>query len=98
MENTARSLMMTSRELEKLCGKEVNDLFVGGICRPSVFRKWQNFLAFAVLELAVAGVLLIFSLVISLGVFRGAQDLSQGANAIAFIWVSGSLMLFGLMA
>lgn len=98
MENTARSLLMTSRELEKLCGKEVNDLFVGGICRPSVFRNWQNFLAFAVLELAVAGVLLIFSLVISLGVFRGAQDLSQGANAIAFIWVSGSLMLCGLLA
>ncbi|MGI0495065.1 hypothetical protein ACN4EG_25045 [Alkalinema pantanalense CENA528] len=97
MENTARSLIMTSRELEKLCGKEVNDLFVGGICRPSVFRSGQKMLAFLVLELAVAGILLIFSLVISLGCFRGVQDLSQGANAIAFVGLTVGLMLLGLL-
>ena len=77
MKDDVATLEITSYELEKVCGREVNELLIGGlvrgVLRSSALSNPTKRLSFLVLEIAVSGLLLIFSLPISFAFTRNLQ-------------------------
>lgn len=84
MRSDLEDLQLTERELERLSGVEVSELFIGGVfggvCRSSVFQQRRKLVLFCLTEIIVAVLVFVFSLPIGLFLFRdvavGVQDLS----------------------
>jgi len=88
MQPDLADLQITPDQLERLTGLEVGDVFMGRVCRPSVFRNSRRLLSFLVTELLTLAVILIFCLPLGLVIGRGLNLLS-GSSTVGFV----SLML-----
>ena len=81
MKDDVATLEITSYELEKVCGREVNELLigglVGGVLRSSALSNPTKRLSFLVVEIAVSGLLLIFTLPVSFALARRMIELFQ---------------------
>ena len=82
MKDDVATLEITAHELEKVCGREVNELLigglVGGVLRSSAFSNPTKCLSFLVVEIAVSGLLLMFTLPVSFALTRNLQPESIG--------------------
>jgi hypothetical protein len=91
MKEDVATLEITNHELEKVCGREVNDLFIGGIVggvlRSSVRGNPQKLLSLLVVEVAVFGLLLIFTLPVSFAITRNI-NLDQASGGQFFIGIT----------
>lgn len=75
------TLEITLHELENICGREVNELLigglVGGVLRSSALRTPAKCLSLMVLEVAMFGLLLMFSFPVSFALTRNLQSESM---------------------
>lgn len=82
MKDDIATLEITPYELEKVCGHEVNELLIGGLVggalRSSALNNPTKCLSFLVVEIAVSGLLLMFTLPVSFAVTRNLQPESMG--------------------
>lgn len=82
MKNDVATLEITTHELEKVCGREVNELLIGGlvngVLRSSALSNPTKCLSFLVVEVAVSGLLLMFTLPVSFAITRNLQPESIG--------------------
>ena len=87
MKPNLENLKITEKELETLTGLDVDDLFVGGVLggvfRPSIFQKPQQFISFCITEIIVAVLVFILTIPIGLSVTRNFVD---GVNQLPVIW------------
>ena len=88
MQSDLADLQITPDQLERLTGLEVGDIFMGRVCRPSVFRSLRRVGSFLVTEALTLAVIVIFCLPLGLVVGRGFNLLS-GSLSVGFL----SLML-----
>lgn len=76
MNSDLEDLKISDRELERLSGLDVSDIFVGGIFggvyRPSIFRSLSRSLQFIFTEVLVFALLFIFTLPIGFAVTRNS--------------------------
>jgi hypothetical protein len=86
------SLKLTNREVEQHCQLEVNDLLIGGIWggvyRTSIFRDLHRFWQLCFTELAVFGIVFIFSLPLGFFVIRHAVNLNHPSTAFQFLAIT----------
>lgn len=101
MKDDVATLEITPHELEKVCGREVNDLLIGGVLggvlRSSTLSNPTKSLSFFVVEVAMSGLLLVFSLPVSFAMTRHI-NLQQAAGEQLFIGVTLgiAIVLIGL--
>ncbi len=101
MKEDVATLEITNHELEKVCGREVNDLLIGGIVggvvRSSVRGNLQKLLSLLVVEVAVFGLLLIFTLPASFAITRNINlDQASGGNFFIGVTLGIAIVLLGL--
>ncbi len=74
MKDDVATLEITPHELEKVCGREVNDLLIGGILggvlRSSALSNPTKQISFLIVEVAMSGLLLVFTLPVSFAITR----------------------------
>ena len=106
MKNDVATLEITPHELEKVCGREVNELLigglVGGVLRSSALSNPTKRLSLLVVEIAVSGLLLMFTLPVSFAITRNLQPESIGpmfiritlgiAIALIALWNSSMIL------
>ena len=106
MKDDVATLEITAHELEKVCGREVNELLigglVGGVLRSSALSNSTKWLSFLVVEIAVSGLLLMFTLPVSFALTRNLQPESIGpmfikitlgiATSLIAIWNSSMIL------
>lgn len=97
MQPDLAALPIPLSQLERLTGLEISDVFMGRVCRPSVFRSPRRLLAFLVTEALTLAVILIFCLPLGLVVGRGLNLLS-GELSLRFLGLTLgiSLLIFGV--
>ena len=95
MQPDLADLQITSNQLERLTGLEVGDIFMGRVCRPSVFRSSRRLISFLATEALTLVVTIIFCLPIGLVIGRGLNLLS-GAFSVRFLglMLGISLLIF----
>ncbi len=91
MKDDVATLEITPHELESVCGREVNDLLIGGIVggalRSSVLSQPTKLLSLVVVEVAVAGLLLMGTLPVSFAITRN-MNLQQHSGEQFFIGIT----------
>jgi hypothetical protein len=91
MKEDVATLEITPHELEKVCGHEVNDLFIGGIVggvlRSSALHHPMKRVSILVVEVAMAGLFLISALPISFAATRNL-NLQQESAGQLFIGIT----------
>ena len=106
MKDDVATLEITAHELEKVCGREVNELLigglVGGVLRSSALSNPTKWLSFLVVEIAVSGLLLMFTLPVSFALTRNLRPESIGpmfikitlgiATLLIAIWNSSMIL------
>ena len=106
MKDDVATLEITAHELEKVCGREVNELLigglVGGVLRSSALSNPTKWLSFLVVEISVSGLLLMFTLPVSFALTRNLQPESIGpmfikitlgiATSLIAIWNSSMIL------
>lgn len=95
MQPDLADLQITPDQLERLTGLEVGDIFMGRVCRPSVFRSSRRLGAFLVTEALTLAVIVIFCLPLGLVIGRGFSLLS-GHLSVGFLllMLAISLLIF----
>jgi uncharacterized membrane protein YiaA len=101
MKDDVATLEITPHELEKVCGREVNDLFIGGIVggvlRSSALASPTKLLSLLVVEVAVSGLLFIFTLPLSFAMTRNINlQQASGAQLFMGITIGIAIALIGL--
>lgn len=103
------TLEITLHELENVCGREVNELLigglVGGVLRSSALRTPAKRLSLVVVEVAIFGLLLMFSFPVSFTLTRNLQPELMGslfikialgiAIVLVAIWNSSMILRAG---
>lgn len=96
MKEDLSTLVITPHELERICGLEVNELFIGGmisgVLRSSVLNRPMQLLSLLLVEVSTSGLLLIFSLPISFAMTRNI-DLHQASGAQYFLGMTLGLSI-----
>jgi hypothetical protein len=91
MKPDVATLEITPHELEKVCGHEVNELLIGGIVggvlRSSALRNPTKWLSLLLVEVAVSGLLLIFTIPVSFAITRNI-NLQQASGEQLFIGIT----------
>lgn len=98
-----QELRITPKELETLTGLEINELFIGGLLggvyRPSLFKQPDRWLSFCFTEVAVLGLMAIFSLPLGLVAIRHTPAaIDNTASSLPFVWVTLTLTVLGMAA
>lgn len=78
MTSNLKELKITERDLEKLTGFDINDVFIGsvfgGALRPSVFQEPKRLASFCLTEIFIFGLAFIFSIPIGLLTIRDSAS------------------------
>lgn len=96
MNSELHTLVITAKELERLTGLEVNDLFIGSIIgggfRPGLFKDSKRWLSFGLMQIFVIILALILTLPIGLLIIRNhANAVRDWPTISSFLQVSLSL-------
>lgn len=87
MKQPIETLRITEKELERLTGLDINELFVGGVVggayRPSLFKNPQRMLYFCLTEVLIFALLVVLALPIAMALTR---HLSDRMNELPVIW------------
>ena len=88
MKPDLQELKITEREVEKLSGFDVNEVFVGGVFggvyRPSIFQNTKRLAYFCLTELFVLVLTFIFTLPIGLLAIRNYANVSTDISVIFY--------------
>jgi hypothetical protein len=98
MKPDLEDLKITARELEKLTGVEVNDVFVGGVLggtyRPSIFQSSKRLVSFCLTQLFVAILIFIFTLPIGLLLIRNStRSINDLPTIFLFLGITSGIAL-----
>lgn len=91
-------LKITERDLEKLTGFEVNEIFIGsvfgGVYRPAIFRSFKRLSYFCLTEVFVSILVFIFTLPFGFLVIRNSTNaITDWATIIRFLQLIGGIAL-----
>ncbi len=91
MQNDVATLEITPYELEKVCGREVNDLLIGGIVggvlRSSALSNPTKCFSLFVMEVAMSGLLFVFTVPLSFAITRHI-NLQQESGERIFVGIT----------
>jgi hypothetical protein len=97
MQDDIRNLQITLQDLERVTGKEISSLFIGGIYRSSIFKNPKLLASFLLSEAITLFLISIFSLPLSILLFQAfgkPVDNRQDQIGFAIFVFSLALLLF----
>lgn len=102
MPSNLEDLRITARELERLTGWDVGEIFIGGVLggvyRPTALRNPRQLAAFCITEAVVFLLTVAFTLPVSLAILRhSATGISQFSSIVEFAGLSLALALLGML-
>lgn len=95
-------LKISDRELERLTGCDVGDIFIGGVFggtyRISALQNPKKLVAFCLTEAVVFLLIVVFTLPLSLFLTSGANGVTNASSILRFLFVAASVAIAILLA
>ena len=102
MRSDLADLKISDRELERLTGCDVGDIFIGGVFggtyRISALQNPQKLVAFCLTEAVVFLLIIVFTLPLSLFLTSGANGVADAPSILRFLFVAVGIAIALLLA